>query len=321
MFEDEIKDDSLRLMFACCHPLIPLEAQTALALKTLCGLSPAEIAKAFLTSEAAIAKRLTRARQRIQEQGIPFEIPSGADLSVRLDGVLQIIYLLFNEGYKASSGENLVRADLCQEAIRLCALLADHPATRLPHTHALLALMLMDAARLPARTDSEGNMLRLQDQDRGLWNRNMIARGIMHLSQSAIGDDLSSYHLQAGIAACHCMAPDYESTDWRRILSLYNKLAGINSSPVVELNRAVAVAKVDGPQKGIEAVEAIQARGNLESYYLLHAVLGEFQSQLRRYPQASRHWQQALQLAVLPSEQAFLRQRLKECEEAAAQVA
>lgn len=317
MFEDEIKDDNLRLMFACCHPLIPLEAQTALALKTLCGLSPAEIAKAFLTSEAAIAKRLTRARQRIQEQGIPFEIPSGAELSERLDGVLQIIYLLFNEGYKASSGENLVRADLCLEAIRLAALLADHPATRLPHTHALLALMLLDAARLPARTDDEGNMLRLQDQNRTLWNQNMIARGIMHLSLSAIGDDLSAYHLQAGIAACHCMAPDYESTDWRRILTLYNRLAKVNGSSVVELNRAVAVAKVDGPEKGIEAVAAIQERGDLESYYLLHAVLGEFQSQLRRYPLAVQHWQQAIRLASLPSEQSFLRQRLKECEEAA----
>ncbi|MDB6139634.1 MAG: putative polymerase, sigma-24 subunit, subfamily [Verrucomicrobiaceae bacterium] len=314
MFEDEIKDDNLRLMFACCHPLIPQEAQTALALKTLCGFSPAEIAKAFLTSEAAIAKRLTRARQRIQEQGIPFEIPAGAELAVRLDGVLQIIYLLFNEGYKASGGENLVRADLCLEAIRLAGLLAGHPSTDLPHTHALMALMLLDAARLPARTDGEGNMLRLQDQDRKLWDYHMITRGVMHLNQSAVGEELSAYHLQAGIAACHCMAPDYESTDWRRILSLYDRLAEVNGSPVVGLNRAVAMAKVDGPEKGLEAVEAIEGRGGLESYYLLHAVLGEFQMQLRRFPLAAQHWQRAIELAALPSEQAFLRQRLKECE-------
>ncbi len=315
MFEDEIKDDNLRLMFACCHPLIPQEAQTALALKTLCGFSPAEIGKAFLTSEAAIAKRLTRARQRIQEQGIPFEIPSGVELSSRVDGVLQIIYLLFNEGYKASSGENLIRADLCEEAIRLGALLADHPATGLPRTHALQSLMLMDAARLPARMDGEGNIVRLQDQDRSLWNQGMIAGGIMHLNQSAMGEELSAYHLQAAIAACHCMAPDYESTDWRRILTLYDRLAKVSYSPVVGLNRAVAVANVDGPERGIEAVQSIQGRSDLESYYLLHAVLGEFESQLGRSAEAARHFQRAVQLAALPSEQAFLRQRLKECEE------
>ena len=190
-FDNEIKDGRLRLMFACCHPLIPQESQTALALKTLCGFSPAEIAKAFLTTEAAIAKRLTRARQRIQEQRIPFEIPPGEEMPARLDGVLQTLYLLFNEGYKASSGESLVREELCREAIRLARLLAAHPVANQPRVHALTALMLLNGARLPARVDEEGNILRLEDQDRSRWDQSMIARGMFHLAQSAAGDSIS----------------------------------------------------------------------------------------------------------------------------------
>ena len=244
MFENEIRDGRLRLMFACCHPLLPPEAQTALALKTLCGFGVGEIAKAFLTSEAAIAKRLTRARQRIRELHIPFEIPAGDELSNRLDGVLQTLYLLFNEGYKASSGEHLIREELCQEAIRLASLLAEHPTGNRPRTHALIALMLLNAARLPARTDSEGNILRLKEQDRLTWDQTMIARGMFHLSKSADGDELSTYHLQAAIAACHCVATNYESTDWRKILSLYDQLLELDNSPIVALNRTVAVANV-----------------------------------------------------------------------------
>src|SRR5205085_1228155 len=186
--EPEIADDRLRMMFACCHPLIPQEAQTALALKTLCGFSPAEIAKAFLTTEAAIAKRLTRARQKIRDLQIPFEVPYGAELSARLDGVLQALYLLLNEGYKASSGERLVREELCHEAIRLTTLLATEPAGSQPRVHALAALMLLNGARLSARTDLEGNILRLKEQDRSSWNKAMIARGMSHLAQSAAGE-------------------------------------------------------------------------------------------------------------------------------------
>src|SRR5712675_420652 len=179
--EQEIKDDRLRMMFVCCHPLIPAEAQVALALNTLCGFSVGEISRAFLTTEAAIAKRLTRAKQRIREARIPFEIPAGEELTRRLDGVLQSLYLLFNEGYKASSGEKLVREEICDEAIRLAGLLVEHPAGNQPKTHALLALMLLNGARLPARVDTDGNILRLKEQDRSRWNREMIARGIMHL--------------------------------------------------------------------------------------------------------------------------------------------
>lgn len=313
-FETEIKDDRLRMMFVCCHPLISREDQVALALKTLCGFSPPEIAKAFLTTEAAIAKRLTRAKQRIREAGIRFEIPEGEELARRFDAVLQSLYLLFNEGYKASSGETLIREDLCQEAIRLTSLLAEHPAGNQPKTHALLALMLLNAARIPSRTDSEGNLLRLQEQDRSRWHHPMIARGMFHLAHSAAGDELSEYHLQAGIAACHCAAQNYAATDWGHILELYDRLVEFDDSPVVALNRAVAVAEIHGPQAGIEAVGAIQNLQSLESYYLLHAVLGEFEIRLNHARAAAGHFRKAMQLAEIKSEQAFLARRLAACE-------
>ncbi len=313
-FENEIKDDRLRMMFVCCHPLIPQDAQAALALRTLCGFSPAEIAKAFLSSEAAIAKRLVRAKQKIREAGIPFEIPEGEELARRLDGVLQSLYLLFNEGYKASSGNLLIREALCRESIRLAALLAEHPAGNQPRTHALLALMLLNAARFPARQDSEGNLLRLQEQDRSRWDQPMIARGMFHIAQSSAGNELTDYHLQAGIAAIHCAAKDYASTDWRQILELYERLAELDDSPVVALNRAVALAEVHGPQAGIEAVGAIQNLQTLDSYYLLHAVLGEFESRLNHRQAAANHFRRALQLAEIKSEQTFLAKRLQDCE-------
>jgi RNA polymerase sigma factor (sigma-70 family) len=313
-FEDEIRDDRLRLMFACCHPVMSPEDETALALKTLCAFSPAEIARAFLTTEAAIAKRLTRAKQKIRDEHIPFEIPAGEELSRRLDAVLQTLYLLFNEGYKASSGDHLIREELCHEAIRLGSLLAEHPAGNQPRTHALVALMLLSAARLSARTDSEGNMLRLKEQDRSIWDQALIARGMQYLSMSAAGDALSAYHLQAGIAACHCAASDYESTDWPKILSLYDRLLELDNSPVIALNRAVAVANVHGPQAGIEAVETIENRSQLNSYYLLYAVLGEFEKQLNHFQAAIDNFRKALELTDLTSEQLFLSKRLQDSE-------
>ncbi len=313
--ENEIKDDGLRMMFVCCHRLVPQEAQVALALKTLCGFSAAEIARAFLTSEAAIAKRLTRAKQTIREARIPFEIPDGKDLSVRLDGVLHTLYLLFNEGYKASCGENLVREELCHEAIRLATLLAEHPAGTRPRTRALLALMLLNAARLPTRVDTDGNILRLKDQDRSRWDQAMIARGLYHLVQSTVGDEASEYHLQAGIAACHCAAQDYESTDWSYILSLYDRLIEIDDSPIVALNRAVAVANVHGPTAGLAAVEAMRHRGKLNSYYLLYAVLGELEAQLNHPQAAAAYFRESLLRTGITSEQWFLSKRIRECEE------
>jgi RNA polymerase sigma factor (sigma-70 family) len=312
--EQQIADDTLRLMFVCCHPVVPPDAQIALALKTLCGFSPAEIARAFLTTEAAIAKRLTRAKQRIRDARIAFEIPVDNELTARLDGVLQSLYLLFNEGYKASTGDRLVRAELCEEAIRLTGLLADHPAGNHPRSHALLALMLLNAARLPARVDDHGHLLRLQEQDRTKWDPALIARGMFHIARSAAGIEITEYHLQAGIAACHCAAKDYASTDWRRILELYDRLVEFDDSPVVALNRAVALAEVRGPRAGIEAVNAIHNLQSLDSYYLLYAVLGEFEARSMNPRAAAEHFRKALQLAQIQSERTFLQNRLRECE-------
>jgi RNA polymerase sigma-70 factor (ECF subfamily) len=313
--DQEISDDRLRMLFVCCHPAIPLEAQTALALKTLCGFGVTEIAHAFLTSETAIAKRLTRAKQRIRDANIPFEIPAGPELAGRLDGVLQSLYLLFNEGYKASAGEKLVREDLCAEAIRLTGLLAEHPAGNRPKTHALLALMLLNAARIPARVDESGNLLLLRDQNRTRWNQAMIARGMAHFSKSAVGGELTEYHLQAGISACHCAANDYSATDWPRILAIYDQLLEFDNSPVVALNRAVAISEVRGPKAAIEAINAIPDLGSLKSYHLFHAALGEFEGRLERWEKAAGHFRRSLELTGVKSEQAFLAKRLKDCEQ------
>jgi RNA polymerase sigma factor (sigma-70 family) len=311
--EDEISDDRLRLMFVCCHPAIPAEAQVALALKTLCGFSVAEIGHAFLTTEAAIAKRLTRAKQKIHQARIPFEIPTGRELGQRLDSVLRSLYLLFNEGYKASSGENLVREELCEEAIRLAELLMSHPAGNQPKTHALLGLMLLNAARNPTRLDSEGNLLRLKEQDRTRWDKSMIARGMFHITQSAAGDELNEYHLQAGIAACHCAAKDYESTNWQQILLLYDRLIEFDQSPVVALNRAVAFANIRGPKAGLQAVKSIRDLNKLSSYYLLYAVQGEFEMRSGNLRVAAEQFRKSFELADTKSERAFLLKRLQRC--------
>ena len=316
--EHDIKDDRLRMMFVCCHPAIAEELQVALALKTLCGLSSAEIARAFLTNEATIAKRLTRAKQRIRDAGLVFEIPVGEELEARLDAVRRTLYLVFNEGYKASSGDMLVRAELCHEAIHLTTLLAEHPAGDQPRTHALLALMLLNAARLPARADADGALVRLDAQDRAQWDAALTARGMMHLARSAAGDELSELHLQAAIAALHCAAPSYEATDWPGILALYDRLAAIDASPVVALNRAVAVAQVHGPQAAIDVIDGITKRGELESYYLRFAVLGDLEARLGRFDSAAAHFRRAVALTSLTSEQEFLSRRLRECEGAAA---
>jgi RNA polymerase sigma factor (sigma-70 family) len=312
--EKEITDDRLRMMFVCCHPVLPQEAHVALALKTLCGFSPGEIARAFLTSEAAIAKRLTRAKQKIRDARVPFEIPAGEELAQRLDGVLQTLYLLFNEGYKASTGDQLIREALCHEAIRLGGLLAEHPAGNRPRTHALLALMLLNGARLKARLDQNGNILRLKEQTRSTWDQAMIARGLFHLMQSMAGDEISEYHLQAGIAACHCAAKDYQSTDWAQILSLYDRLLELNDSPVIVLNRAVALANLHGPRAGIEAVHSIQNRQELNSYYLLYAVLAEFEADLNNKEAAGNYFRRSLELTTIKSEQIFISKKLNQLE-------
>ena len=221
---------------------------------------------------------------------------------------------LFNEGYKASHGEELIRKDLCAEAIRLTTILVEHPAVNQPKTHALLALMLLSGARLPARVDAEGNLLLLADQDRSRWDAAMIQRGLWHLNASASGEEISEFHLQAGIAYCHCSAQSYQTTDWGRILALYDLLAAVNQTPVVALNRAVAVSKVRGPEAGLKAVEEIRDRDALESYYLLHAVIAQFHYELRDYAAARGHFERALQLTGVTAERKFLSSRLEECQ-------
>ncbi len=302
----EIRDDTLRLLFVCSHPAIAADAQVVLALKMLCGFGTGEIARAFLTSEAAIEKQLTRTKQRIAEAGLAFELPDGADLAPRLDGVLAALCLLFNEGYKASAGDRLLREELCAEAIRLATLLVAHPAGDTPRSHALLALMLLTAARFPSRLDEHGDLLRLDDQDRSKWDPALIARGLAALAAAARGDALSEYHLQAGIAALHCTAPDSASTDWRRIVLHYDALLTLKPSPIVALNRAVAVANLHGPQVGLDALAAIAPRDQLESHYLLHAVLGELNWRLERHAAAAGNFRRALHLAQVGPEQTYL---------------
>jgi len=312
---EQIADDRLRMMFVCFHPQLSAESQTALALRTLCGFSAGEIASAFLTTEAAIEKRLVRARQRIRDLALPFAVPAPHELPERLDGVLRTLYLLFNEGYKASSGDSLVRADLCHEAIRLTLLLSELDAARQPRTHALIALMLLNAARLSGRTDDAGNLLRLHEQNRDTWNAPMIQRGLHYLSLAATGDTLSEYHLQAGIAACHSTARDDASTDWTRILSLYDHLAQLDGSPIITLNRAVAIARVHGAKAGLNA---LSGHGALDTYHLLHAVRGELHAELGDFTTAIMDLRKAESLAALQSEKEFLARRLRECETLAA---
>ena len=316
MKHETFEDDTLRMMFVCFHPELAADSQTALALRTLCGFSPAEIAAAFLTSEAAIAKRLVRTRQRIRELALPFALPDAAELSVRLDGVLQTLYLLFNEGYKASVGDRLVREDLCREAIRLVTLVTQHRATQAPRVHALLALMLLNAARLDARTDDAGNLLRLHEQDRTAWNQNMIECGILSLRNASQGGTLSVYHIEASIAATHCLAANAAATDWPRILHLYDQLLALTGSPVTAMNRAVAVTRVHGAQAGLDALDQIRQRSVLEGNHLYHAMRGTFAAELGQTAAAETHFRQAAKLALLPVERDFIARRIAECQAA-----
>jgi RNA polymerase sigma-70 factor (ECF subfamily) len=313
MKHETFADDTLRMMFVCFHPELSADAQTALALRTLCGFSPGEIAAAFLTSEAAIAKRLVRARQRIRELALPFAVPDPSELATRRNGVLHTLYLLFNEGYKATIGDRLVRDDLCHEAIRMVTMLTEHPATKEPRAFALLALMLLNAARLHTRTDDAGHLLRLHEQDRSAWNRPMIERGIVCLRHAAQGEMLSAYHIEASIAATHCTAPDAFSTNWPRILQLYDQLLALTGSPVTAMNRAVAVARVRGPQAGLDALDAIKQRSVLEISHLYHAIRATFAAELGRTDVALVHFRQAATLATLPTERDFIARRIEEC--------
>jgi RNA polymerase sigma factor (sigma-70 family) len=309
-FEDEIADSQLRMMFVCCHPALAADAQVALVLRTLCGFGEREIAAAFLIREEAIAKKLVRARQQLREQRIAVELPPAAQLAPRVATVLHALYLLFSEGYKASHGDSLLRADLCAEAIRLGKLLAAHPLGDRPETHALLALHYFHAARLPARVADDGSLLILAEQDRARWDRPKIARGLAHLRRSAAGLRVSRWHLEAGIAAAHALASSYERTDWTHILELYDQLLAIDGSPIVALNRAIALARVTGPAAGIAALESIPRRAVLRDYYLFHAVSGQLLFDAGRMAEARTALRRAHELAAQPAERDLIARRL-----------
>lgn len=304
--QPDISDDTLRMLFVCFHPQLSIEAQLALAIRTVCGLSAAEIGAAFFTSEAAIAKRLVRARQLIRDLRLPFVVPDASELPQRLDGVLAALYLLFNEGYKASSGDRLIREELCHEAIRLTRLLAEHPTTSQPATKALLALMCLNAARLRARVNLAGEIVRLHHQDRSQWDARLIEEGILALGAASTGELISSYHLEAGIAACHCLAPDEASTDWTRILNLYDQLQLLKPTPIVAMNRSVALSRVRGSHEGLEALESIPNRHSLEAQHLYHAIRASFIAKLGQPAEARAAYQLAAGLAQCDAEREFL---------------
>jgi len=312
--ENAIKDDLLRMMFSCCHPRLPEEAQVALMLHILCGFSVNEVASAFVSSHAAMEKRIARAKKVFADSKRLFDIADARDFSARLPAVQRALYLLFNEGYHGASSEAAVQADLCHEAIRLAGLLREHPLASTPATYALSALMCLHAARLPARLDSAGDLRSLFDQDRSQWDTTLIAEGERLLDLSASGSELSEYHVEAAIAWVHTTAHRAEETDWAMIVSLYDKLMAIRPSPVVALNRAIAVAQREGPERGLEEINAIVNADRLAGYPFYHAALGEFELQSGRDAIARQHFQTALALARNPTEKHFLEKRIAACE-------
>ncbi len=312
-FEDEIADRQLRMMFVCCAPALAPDAQVALVLKTLCGFDEREIAAAFLAREDAITKKLVRARQRLRDARIAVELPPARELVPRIESVLAALYLLFNEGYKATHGDSLLRGDLCAEAIRLGELLAAHPLGDRPETHALLALQHLHAARLPARVADDGALLILAAQDRAKWDRAQIHRGLAHLDASAAGPRVTRYHLEAGIAAAHALAPSLAQTNWPHILELYDALLALDPSPIVALNRAVALAHVRGPAAALGVLGEIPRREALENYHLFHAVHGSLLLDAGRTREAALALHRALALATVPAEREVLRRRLARC--------
>jgi RNA polymerase sigma-70 factor (ECF subfamily) len=308
--DDDIKDDRLRLIFTCCHPALAPATQVAITLREVCGLKTEEIASAFLTTPSTIAQRIVRGKAKIRDAQIPYQVPSITELPERLDSVLSVIYLVFNEGYAASSGASVTRADLSQEAIRLghllCELLPD------PEALGLLSLMLLQESRRSARSSADGDLILLEDQDRSLWNREQIARGRALLEQALASQRPGAYAVQAAIAAVHAEAPSTAATDWRQIAALYDLLLRIEPSPVVELNRAVAVAMRDGPAAGLDLIDALLARGELTDHHLTHAARADLCRRLGKTADARAAYQRALQLAKQEPERRFLQNRLRE---------
>ncbi|UFP95391.1 RNA polymerase sigma factor [Gloeobacter morelensis] len=308
--DEDVEDDRLRLIFTCCHPVLSREAQVAMTLREVCGLTTAAVASAFLVAPAALAQRLVRAKARLREASIPYQVPSAADLPERLDRVLQVIYLVFNEGYLAAAGAALTRADLMAEAIRLGRVLLE----LLPQAEVagLLGLLLLQESRRAARTASTGDVVLLEDQDRTLWNQPQIAEGRALVQQALASGRFGRYTLQAAIAAVHATAPSVEATDWARVVALYDLLAQVEPSPVIDLNRAVAVAMRDGPLAGLELIDALLSRGELAHYYLAHAARADLCRRLGRTAEAKTSYRRALALVKQEAERRFLERRLRE---------
>ena len=309
--EDEcVEDDRLRLIFTCCHPALTPEAQVAMTLREVCGLTTEEIARAFLTKPPTIAQRIVRAKAKIRDARIPYEVPPERELPDRLDAVLRVVYLVFNEGYSASFGDTVTRHDLCGEAIRLGRVLIQ--LLPQPEAMGLLGLLLLQDSRRAARTSPAGDLILLEDQDRSLWNQNQITEGVSLVQQALSAGQVGPYTIQAAIAAAHAQAPTAAATDWGQVVSLYTLLLQAELSPVIELNRAVAVAMRDGPSAGLELVDAILKRGDLETYHLAHAARADLCRRLGRTKEARTSYQRALSLTQQEPERRFLNRRLSE---------
>jgi RNA polymerase sigma factor (sigma-70 family) len=308
--DNEIEDSQLRMIFACCHPSIPYESQLALTLKTLCGLSISEIAHNFLTNDETITKRLYRAREKIREENISLEAPVPASLpGRRLDAVVHSLYLLFNEGYNSSHPDELIRHDLCGEAMRLCFLLVNNKVTNVPKVKALLALMCFQASRAEARTCNEGSIILLKDQDRSRWNQPLIEKGKYFLEQAAEGEGFSEYHIEAAIAGCHAHAKAFDETDWSQILDLYSILSDIKPGPIIELNKAIATGYAISPVDGLKALQNIRA---LDHHYLYHSALGDFYVELGDVENARECYEKAITLTPSNAEKKLLSAKMED---------